>query len=202
MRTRVWLGLFLLAAAAACTSGPGAPDESVLLKQIADARAAKERFMMEDAESPIPKTKRGTLLPLRYFPPDLSYSVPAVLQIADEKPVFEMPTSTGTRRRYQLVGSLEFTLAGRAHTLGAFVPEGEQISQLFVPFADLTTGSETYSAGRYLDLRPTATGVYTIDFNAAYNPYCAYNQTYECPFPPSSNRLKIPVRAGEKSPGA
>jgi uncharacterized protein (DUF1684 family) len=88
-------------------------------------------------------------------------------------------------------------------SLGAFVEDGtRQIAQLFVPFADMTTGAETYSAGRYLDIHPTPTGLYTIDFNLAYNPYCAYNATYDCPFPPPSNRLKVPVRAGERAPGA
>jgi uncharacterized protein (DUF1684 family) len=87
-------------------------------------------------------------------------------------------------------------------TLGAFVDEGtKRISTLFVPFADQTTGKDTYKAGRYLDLHPTATNIYTIDFNRAYNPYCAYNNGYECPFPPPSNRLKIAVTAGEKLPG-
>ena len=66
----------------------------------------------------------------------------------------------------------------------------------------MTTGTETYAAGRYLNLQPTATGYYTIDFNRAYNPYCAYNASYECPFPPLSNRLKLPIRAGEKVTGA
>ena len=63
-----------------------------------------------------------------------------------------------------------------------------------------TSVSETYAAGRYLDLRPTATNLYTIDFNYAYNPYCAYNKSYECPYPPPSNRLKVAIRAGEKAP--
>jgi uncharacterized protein (DUF1684 family) len=103
----------------------------------------------------------------------------------------------------QLVGTLQFSLLGQPQSLGAFVEDGtEQIENLFVPFADMTTGSETYPAGRYLDLRPTATGYYTIDFNRAYNPYCAYNASYECPFPPPSNRLKLTIRAGEKAPGA
>ena len=84
--------------------------------------------------------------------------------------------------------------------LAAFVPEGEPISELFIPFADATSGSETYPAGRYLNIKPTSTGLYTIDFNYAYNPYCAYNKSYECPFPPSSNRLKVAIRAGEKAP--
>ena len=87
-------------------------------------------------------------------------------------------------------------------TLGAFVEEGARRSTtLFVPFADPTSGKETYPAGRYLDLPPTPTGIYAIDFNKAYNPYCAYNDTYECPFPPPSNRLKLEIRAGEKAPG-
>jgi uncharacterized protein (DUF1684 family) len=86
-------------------------------------------------------------------------------------------------------------------TLDAFVEDGtQQIAQLFVPFADQTTGTETYGAGRYLDLKPTSTGFYVIDFNRAYNPTCAYNPTWECPYPPPSNRLKIAIRAGEKAP--
>jgi uncharacterized protein (DUF1684 family) len=70
-----------------------------------------------------------------------------------------------------------------------------------VPFADLTTKKETYAAGRYLDIEPTPTGIYTIDFNYAYNPTCAYNNAYSCPYPPPSNRLQVAVRAGEKAPG-
>lgn len=153
--------------------------------------------------SPVPQARRPTLLPLRYYEIDPSYNVPAALRISEDRPVFEMPTSTGTLRRMERVGVLEFVLNGQPMTLAAFVEEGtRRIETLFVPFADQTTGTETYSAGRYLDLHPTATGIYAIDFNRAYNPYCAYNDTYECPFPPPSNRLKLAVRAGEKAPGA
>ena len=190
----------LLLVSVSCSSGPAAPDDSAYLGEVAEARAIKDRSFAEDADSPIPADKRKTLLPLSYFPIDASYSVPAVLKLADERPVFEMPTSTGTLRRYQLVGAIQFTFQGQTMSLGAFVPEGEAIGSLFVPFADLTTGKETYSAGRYLDLHPTVTGFYTIDFNLAYNPYCAYNASYECPFPPSANRLKVPIRAGEMNP--
>ena len=77
----------------------------------------------------------------------------------------------------------------------------QRLENLFVPFADLTTGKETYPAGRYLDIRPTSTGFYNIDFNMAYNPTCAYNASYDCPYPPASNRLKVEIRAGEKAPG-
>ena len=162
--------------------------------------------MADDKESPmfgLPADKKATLLPLKYYPVDPAFAVPAALRLRDDRPVFQMPTSTGTVRRMQLVGTLEFTLSGQPMTLGAFVEEGtREISSLFVPFADVTTGTETYPAGRYLDLHPTATGYYTIDFNRAYNPSCAYNSTYECPYPPPSNRLKVAIHAGEKVPGA
>ena len=187
--------------AAACTSGPSAPDEGAYIQEVADHRAAIDRAFREQ-EDPIPADKRSKLLPIPYFDVDPTYAVPAALKLADERPVFEMPTSTGKRRRMQRVGVLEFTLQGQPMTLGAFVEEGQEIINLFVPFADATTGLETYPAGRYLDLHPTSTGFYTVDFNKAYNPYCAYNQTYDCPFPPASNRLKLPIRAGEKAPAA
>jgi uncharacterized protein len=195
-------GLFLIAVlACACSSGPGAPDTDFIQKEIA-RREARDRQFREDKD-PIPENKRNVLLPLRYYPPDASYSVAAALRLGQERPVVLMPTSTGTIRRYQRVGVLEFTFKGENLSLGAFVEEGaREIDGLFVPFVDATSGKETYPAGRYLDIPPTTTGFYEIDFNKAYNPYCAYNATYECPYPPASNRLTVEIRAGEKAPGA
>jgi uncharacterized protein (DUF1684 family) len=173
-----------------------------VIKEIEAYRADRDRYMREDADSPIPPDKKTVLLPLPYYPPDPDFAVPAVLNVSSgTRPVMEVPTSKGVPRRVELVGTLEFTLKGQKLALGAFVEEGtQQISSLFVPFADLTTGEDTYPAGRYLDLHPTATGVYTIDFNKAYNPFCAYNNSYECPLPPPANRLKVAVTAGEKKP--
>jgi len=194
-------GLVLIAAlTCACSSGPGAPDSDFLQKEIA-RREARDRAFREEKD-PIPADKRTVLLPLRYYPPDPDYTVAAALRLGQERPTVLMPTSTGTIRRYQRVGVLEFTFKGESLSLGAFVEEGTRdIEGLFVPFVDATSGKETYPAGRYLDIPPTTTGLYEIDFNKAYNPYCAYNDTYECPFPPPSNRLKLEVRAGEKAPG-
>jgi hypothetical protein len=107
-----------------------------------------------------------------------------------------MPTSSGQLRRMIRLGTLEFTLKGQPMTLSAFT-EGD-VSRLFVPFGDLTNGSETYNAGRFLDLDRTATNLYELDFNRAYIPYCYYNASFECPFPPAENRLKVPIRAGER----
>ena len=67
-----------------------------------------------------------------------------------------------------------------------------------MPFSDLTSGAETYPAGRYMELDPTPTGIYVVDFNIAYHPYCYYSPEYDCPFPPKENRLEVPIRAGER----
>jgi len=202
MISRVAITGLALALLAACSSGPSAPDDSEYMEQLEVARTFKNQQFQEAADSPVPPERRDALLPLRYYQVDQSYSVPAALSLSAERPVFEMPTSSGALRRMQLVGVLEFSLLGEPRSLGAFIPDGnQQITRLFVPFADLSTGSDTYDAGRYLDIDPTTTGYYTIDFNQAYNPYCAYNDTYECPFPPPSNRLDTAVRAGEMAPG-
>ena len=186
--------------AAACTSGPPPPPADTFEKQVAEFRAAREAALRDDPES-MPPEKRDTLLPLKYYPPDEKYSVPAALRLSDDRPIVEVPTSIGTVRQMQLVGTLQFTLDGQPMSLGALAPAGQPIQSLFVPFTDLTTGTETYKAGRYLDLHPTSSGVYMIDFNRAYNPTCAYNEAFECPYPPPSNRLKVAIQAGEKLPG-
>ena len=99
------------------------------------------------------------------------------------------------------VGTLSFTLKGQPLSLGAFVEADEKdMRRLFVPFGDLTNGLETYQGGRYLDLDRTATGVYDLDFNRAYHPFCLFNASYDCPYPPAESRLKTPVRAGERLP--
>lgn len=196
----VFAAAALMAIAPACSSGPPPPDDSSYVSELARLRADKDAQFLNGPDTPVPEDKKAALLPLRYYPIDPAYSVPAALKLADERPIYQMPTSTGDLRRYQHVGAVEFTFQGQPMSLGAFVEEGAPITTLFIPFADETTGQETYSAGRYLELHPNAQGVYTIDFNRAYNPYCAYNAAYDCPFPPPSNRLKVPIRAGEKAP--
>jgi uncharacterized protein (DUF1684 family) len=113
-----------------------------------------------------------------------------------------MPTSTGEVRKEERVGVLQFVLKGQPLTLAAFREAGTDMTHLFVPFRDLTSGTETYQAGRYLNLERTATGLYNIDFNRAYNPYCYYSPKFDCPYPPPENRLTIPVRAGQRLPSS
>lgn len=155
--------------------------------------------MRESPDSPIPANKRASFPPLSYFPVDQSYRIPAFLQPAPRGPVVEMPTSTGQLRKERRVGTLSFTLKGQPLSLGAFVDaDQEDMSKLFVPFGDLTNGVETYQGGRYLELERTPTGLYDLDFNRAFHPFCLYNSSYDCPYPPAESRLKVPIRAGEK----
>jgi uncharacterized protein (DUF1684 family) len=119
-------------------------------------------FMHENKESPIPPERRSLLLPLQYFPVDPGYSVPAELQVSEDRPVSPVPTSTGTVARYQRVGVLEFTFQGQNLSLGAFVPEGQPIDQLFVPFTDTTSGAETRQTGG-ISISGPATNLYTIN---------------------------------------
>lgn len=207
------LAAFLLVAAmAACSNKP--PEDQDYAAKVASDRARKDAMFRRDAE-PVPANRKAELLPLVYFSIDPVYDVAASLKPAAaatdsenaagtskakaSPAVVVMPTSTGGQRQMRRVGTLEFLLKGQALRLTAFVEVGApNLDHLFVPFSDLTTGTETYPAGRYIDLDRNGSGIYDLDFNRAYHPYCYYNPNYDCPYPPSENRLKIPIRAGER----
>jgi uncharacterized protein (DUF1684 family) len=193
--------LFALALPVLVSTGckPNTEEARPYPERIQAQRAAKDDFFRRDGESPITPDKRDAFLPLAYFAIDAEYVAPAQLAPSPREPGIVMPTSTGQRRRMRRAGSLQFSMKGRPHTLTAFVDaDAADMSRLFVPFGDLTNGTETYAAGRYIDLVRTPTGLYEIDFNKAYQPYCYYNPTYDCPYPPAENRLNVPVRAGER----
>jgi len=190
---RTFVALVFLATA--CSSKP--PETKDYASKIASDRALKDASFAA-ADDPIPKARHAEFLPLAYFNIELDYNVPAQLNRIDDPTIIEMPTSTGTSRKMRRVGTLAFTLKGQPLKLTAFNEVGEDPGRLFVPFSDLTSGTETYPAGRFMDLDRNRTGIYEVDFNRAYIPYCYYNPTYECPYPPPENRLKIPIRAGER----
>ena len=191
---RLGAAFIVFASLAACTARV-MPYED----EIAAWRTDKDRFMRESPQSPVVAAERGTFPNLPYFPINREYRVPASLTVARAEDILEMQTSTGLRRKMQRIGTLEFTLKGQPLKLTAFADASDtDLRRLFVPFHDLTNGSDTYPGGRYLDLDRTATGVYDLDFNRAYHPFCVFNASYDCPVPPRENRLKIPVRAGEQ----
>jgi uncharacterized protein (DUF1684 family) len=186
----------LIALLAAACSGPQEEDYTA---KIAAIRAAKDESFKSDPESPVPADKKTSLLPLAYFPIDELYAVPATLEPSADRTRIQVPTSIGKIRDLERVGTLKFSLKGQPLRLTAFLEvEEPRANRLFVPFSDLTSGAETYPAGRYMELDPTPTGIYVVDFNVAYHPYCYYSPEYDCPFPPKENRLAVPIRAGEK----
>jgi len=198
---RVWGGFVCFVCfVVSCVSCSSKPPESTqdYVSKIAADRAAKDAAFAK-SDDPVPTAKHADLLPLAYFPIDPDYDVPAELKPIDDSTPVDMATSTGTQRKMRRVGTLAFNLKGQLLQLTAFVEVGApNLDKLYVPFNDLTSLTETYPGGRYLDLDRTKTGVYEVDFNRAYTPYCYYNVTYECPIPPPENRLKVPIRAGEK----
>ena len=195
MSFKSWLLVAALAAACAGCS----PREVPYGDDVTAWRASKDQFMRESPESPVLPAARASFPALSYFPVASDYRVPGALDLAPSDTTLAIPSSNGQPRVHRRVGSLKFTLKGQPLTLTAFVEVGQQdMRRLFVPFGDLTNGTETYPGGRYLELDRTATGIYDLDFNRAFHPFCYYNPAYDCPYPPRENRLAIAVRSGEK----
>jgi uncharacterized protein (DUF1684 family) len=181
----------------ACSNKP--PDDpKSYVEEVATGRAIKDKEFNTASDSPVPPNRRAEVLPLAYFPIDPDYKVATALNPINDSTIVPMATSTGGRAQFRRVGTFEFNLKGQPLKLTAFHEVGARGDTLFVPFTDLTTGNETYDAGRFLELQPNATGIYEIDFNRAFFPYCYYNITYECPISPRENHLQVPVRAGER----
>lgn len=160
-------------------------------------------------ESPLPENELKKFKTLPFFKIDSIYRVEAdFVRTTDGQP-FEMQTTTERKPMYQKFGEVSFELHGKRHTLNVYQSQDlkqkeEYKNYLFLPFTDLSNGQESYYGGRYIDLqipqRQTADGQeldkITIDFNKAYNPYCAYNKKYSCPIPPKENHLDVKVLAG------
>jgi uncharacterized protein (DUF1684 family) len=195
--SRAW-ALCAVILLAACSSRP--PDEGTYLRKVAADRAAKDAAFRGRA-LPIPVEAHGRFLPLAYFPIDPAFAVPASFteDPPAARPRMQMQTSAHQPREMERLGTLNFVLQGRLLHLAAFREVGEAADVLFVPFTDETTGQQTYAAGRYLEIARSPSGVYVVDFNTAFNPYCYYNSTYDCPFPPKENRLPVAIRAGERT---
>lgn len=185
----------------ACTSGPPPVDNRPYDAQIQAWRTDKDNGFRSADDSPIPQAARAAFAGLAYFPIDARYRIPALLKEDRSGPpvMIELQTSQSAKQRMRRVGTLGFSLDGEALVLTAFADENaSDMRRLFVPFTDMTSGAETYKHGRYIELERTPTGLYDLDFNRAYHPFCVYNPNYECPVPPKENRLAVAIRAGER----
>lgn len=178
----------------------GSQDETGYRKEIEEEREEKDRFMRTSPESPFAKSPED-YKGLNYYPPDIRYRIIADLQPIKEKKAVVLTTNDGKEQRYIEYAYATFKLDGVTNKLLILeiADMGPSRGKLFLAFGDETSAEETYGAGRYLDVTKTpGSSTITLDFNLAYNPYCAYDDSYTCPLPPRDNILTIPIKAGEK----
>jgi uncharacterized protein (DUF1684 family) len=169
---------------------------------IADYRAEKDQFFKSAPGSPIPFAERDDFTGLPYYPVDVDLVFEGLTPApyaGTEPSTFQIPTSDGKLRPARRAGTFSFDLGGETRQLTAYELEGAHSDgRLFLPFLDATSGTETYGAGRYLDLEPDEDGTYAIDFNLAYHPSCVYAPQFSCPLTPAENRLPVRIEAGER----
>ncbi len=167
---------------------------------VAQERAQKDAGF-RSADSPLPPKDRPGFHGLSYYPVDSSLRFSIPLHRYQIPTQVRLGTNTGEIRSALRYGYFDFQVGNQACRLQAYRLEDNPDSggaSLFIPFRDATSGQETYAAGRYIDLKENTSGIYDLDFNRAYNPFCAYNTEFSCPVPPAENTLKAPIRAGEK----
>jgi len=157
-------------------------------------RRQKDYFFSTHPQSPLTPEQKRAFKGLSYFAEDPDLRLEVSVDKFLEQIQFEMQTSTGQTQTYTRYGSFKFDLGGQLAELTIY----ESPHGFFLPFVDGLAGQETYPAGRYLDPEPLAGDHFLVDFNLAYNPYCAYNEMWSCPLTPPENRLKLPIRAGER----
>jgi uncharacterized protein (DUF1684 family) len=203
MKSTYFFGILILAGVIAFVlyslrGGPSPEDYAI---EIGRERTVKDLFMKNESDSPFAGLKEG-FQGLHYFSPDLKYKINANLVPIENKKVIALSTSDGLEKKYLEHAYAEFELDGMLNRLLILeiTDPGKYRGTLFLAFADETSARETYGAGRYLELKkvPGASSV-VLDFNKAYNPYCAYSNNFSCPFPPKENVLKVAIKAGEKS---
>ena len=170
-------------------------------ERIEQARAEKAEYFRESARSPLPADQRGESFPgLAFYEPDPDYRFLLPLAEHETKEEVTVETTADGEQTYLRWGEFAFERDGEAFSLQAYRPS-RTADRLWVPFRDGTSGTETYGAGRYLDLEDDShrvDGEWLVDFNMAYNPTCAYNHAYECPLIPPENWLEVRIEAGEK----
>jgi len=189
----------MLLALLAAHSGFAQPSYRQLIAQH------REAYREEFLKSPRSPLKENDLAKLTFYEPDSTYRVEAIVQRTPYEQPFDLPTYDGQKQPYVKYAILTFQLHGKPQQLAIYrslqlarVPQYR--NYLFVPFKDNTNGKETYGGGRYMDLQigDIQAGKLVLDFNKAYNPYCAYSEGYACPVPPAENGLNVAIQAGEK----
>ncbi|QSE97397.1 DUF1684 domain-containing protein [Fulvivirga lutea] len=166
------------------------------IAEIEEEREEQDIFMRNSSESPFYK-KTDTYNGLKHYPIDIKYKINAKFIEPPAKNIRKLPTNDDSFREYLEYGYAEFTLFDKKQSL--LILENVEDEKLFLAFGDETSAETTYGAGRYLDVTHSGGNSITLDFNLAYNPYCAYSDEFSCPLPPRENLLSVPIEAGEKT---
>lgn len=169
-------------------------------------RNGRDKEFRNKDESPLKEEDFPKFEGLKYFDENKKYIVKADFKRTSDEKYFQMPTSSGKSKKFVKYGELTFKLGGKKYSLNVYQADGEVLKKypeyadlLFVPFKDLTNGTETYGGGRYIDIKTPKGKKALINFNNAYNPNCAYgSDKYNCPIPPKENFLQTEIKAGEK----
>ena len=168
------------------------------IASINQFRTQKDSFLLADSNSPL--EEKATFKGLSYFAPNPAYRFELNYQPEPEGNSVWLASTHGARQPYLRVGSVMLDVRGYKRQVYLFRVVGQPANApLLLPFADSTSGATTYIVGRYLDVDPPRDGKVELDFNRAYNPYCAYSTEYSCPIPPPENRLQAGIYAGERS---
>jgi len=188
----VAVALVLLGGACARPS----PEQRAYVEDLMQSRTAKDHAL-QSPDGPLSPELRPRFKGLSYYPPRFDLIFDVALEAAAQADTVQFVTSQNTFDAYRRRGLFRFRHDGEERRLSLF--EALDGGHLFLPFTDTTSGSATYGAGRYLDPEPQADGTYRLDFNRAYNPYCAYGPHWICPVAPPENRLDFAVEAGERN---
>jgi uncharacterized protein (DUF1684 family) len=164
-------------------------------EEITELREETERFMRYAEDSPF-HDAAITFNGLRYYEPDLSYKITARFREIEDRQIITLPTNDNKKEEYLTYGYATFDVNDTTEEV--LILENVEEEKFFLPFGDATSAGETYGAGRYLDVTHRGGRTIVLDFNKAYNPYCAYVETFSCPLPPRENLLSVAIRAGEK----
>ena len=199
MITRVLVAILCCAIITGCEEDTDVDASSFDEQELLDMRREKDEAFRTTAESPIPEHMRDTFKGLKYFAPSEEGVVDATFVPATSADTITMTTTTSELRPALRAGRFTFSYGTTECSLTAFQFLGGPTDSYFVPFTDRTTGETTYRGGRYLDIERTGDSVYVIDFNRAYNPFCAYNDAFSCPRVPRENNLPVAVTVGEQS---
>ena len=171
-------------------------------KEIIQKEREQKDMFFSSHNSPIPFEERQQFKGLDYYPPDPDFRFKLELHEHEEKKKLKIEDTQGNEREFLRWGEFRFKIGGKECTLQAYKSDPGE-ARLFVPFRDETSGKETYGAGRYIDLDKeehyTTEGKWILDFNKAYNPWCAYSEFYACPFVDPENWLQAAIEAGERN---